>query len=129
MRKARLKSNFQACAVLALGPAAFATVNTSVCMAQPAADPHATLVLRKIPAGSHWFHGEVIAMAGASITLRDPKNPVMIRTFTYSTEIRDQMPQLLDQGGFQYSDMMKLHFDTQSNVALGVKGNPSKSTL
>jgi hypothetical protein len=138
MRKGRLKSTLRACAVLALGLAVFAAMKPSLCMAQQVIDsqvPHPldpqpaprAFVLRKTPAGSQWFRGRAITMTGAAITIRNPKNPRMIRTFTYSAEVEDQMQQHLDQGGYHFGDKVRVRFDSQNNEALAVNGKPSKS--
>ncbi len=91
--------------------------------------PQSRFLLRKPFTGPGWFHGEVIAMTGAAITVRDRKNERMIRTFTYAPELKERMQGLLDRGGYQYGDKVAIRFKPPSNVALAVKGKPSKSAL
>jgi hypothetical protein len=96
--------------------------------ADPRLAPRA-FVLGKTPSDSQWFRCRAIAMTGAAITLRDSKNPRMIRTFTYSAKVTDQMQQHLAQGGYHFGGKVKVRFDTQNHEALAVNGKPSKSAL
>ena len=74
------------------------------------------------------FTGAVLSSNGVSITVRSTgENTLLVRTFTYAPEIRDKMQQLLDRGGYQYGDKVTIESPPDSDVALSVKGKPSKS--
>lgn len=72
------------------------------------------------------FKGEVLNATVASITVRSRDNERVIRSFTYSPEVRDRMQQIIDKGGYQYGDKVEIETDPGSNVALHIKGKPSK---
>ncbi len=72
------------------------------------------------------FLGEVVQASAVSITVRSRENERVIRSFTYSAELREKMQRLLDSGGYQYGDKVEVQFQTGSDVALRIKGKPSK---
>jgi hypothetical protein len=69
---------------------------------------------------------EVLHMMTTGIQVRSLINGLEIRTFTYSDQIRDAMLKLLDQGGYQYGDKVEIQYQPGSDVALKIKGKPSK---
>lgn len=72
------------------------------------------------------FKGEVMNATPAAITVRSQENQRVIRTFTYSPGVRGKMQQLLDRGGYQYGDKVEIRYEPGSDVALRIKGKPSK---
>jgi hypothetical protein len=50
-----------------------------------------------------------------------------LHTFTYSPEIRDKMQTVFNAGGYQYGDKVVVWYQRGSNVALKIKGKPSKT--
>ncbi len=72
------------------------------------------------------FRGEVLHANSVQITVRSQENERMIQTFTYAPKVRDQMQQIIDRGGYQYGDKVEIEHQAGSNVALRVKGKPSK---
>jgi len=72
------------------------------------------------------FHGEVLHMTSAAITVRNAGNLRQLVTFSYSPAIRDRMQTLLNGGGYQYGDKVTVEFMAGSDVALKIKGKPSK---
>lgn len=72
------------------------------------------------------FKGEVISANSVSITLRGQDNPREIQTFTYSTEVRDQMIAILKQGGYRAGDRVTVEFLSGTTVAQHISGKPSK---
>lgn len=70
--------------------------------------------------------GEVMHANSAQITVRSQENERVIRTFTYSPKVREQVQQILDRGGYQYGDKVEIQYETGSDVALRIKGKPSK---
>ena len=73
-----------------------------------------------------WFRGEVTQASPASITVRSRENERLLRTFTYSPKVRAQMQKILDRGGYQYGDKVEIRYEAGSDVALQIKGKPSR---
>ena len=69
---------------------------------------------------------EVLHMMSTAIQVRSLVNEREIHTFAYSDQIRDQMQNLLDQGGYQYGDKIQIRYQPGTEVALKIKGKPSK---
>jgi hypothetical protein len=69
---------------------------------------------------------EVLYMMRTGIQVRSLINGLEIHTFTYSDQIRDAMLKLLDQGGYQYGDKVEIQYQPGTEVALKIKGKPSK---
>ncbi|MCU1342278.1 MAG: hypothetical protein JWN92_1701 [Candidatus Acidoferrum typicum] len=69
---------------------------------------------------------EVLHMMTTGIQVRSLVNGLEIHTFTYSDQIRDPMRKLLDQGGYQYGDKVEIQYQPGTEVALKIKGKPSK---
>ena len=72
------------------------------------------------------FKGEVIVFTAAAITVRSQNDERLIRTFSYSDAVRDAMQQILDRGGYQYGDKVIIECEKGSNVALRVRGKPTR---
>ncbi len=70
---------------------------------------------------------EVLHMMTTAIQVRSLVNGMEIHTFTYSDQIRDAMQKLLDQGGYQYGDKVEIQYQAGTEIALKIKGKPSKS--
>jgi hypothetical protein len=70
---------------------------------------------------------EVLHFMSNSIQVRSLANEREIHTFSYSDQIRDRMQKLMDQGGYQYGDKVKIWYVPGAEVALKIKGKPSKS--
>jgi hypothetical protein len=75
----------------------------------------------------NWMKGEVVRADANSIVVREQDNGMMIHTFTYTPEVQAQMQKLLDQGGYQYGDKVKILYQPGQTVALKVRGKPSKA--
>ena len=69
---------------------------------------------------------EVLSMMPAGIQVRSLENNLEIHTFAYSDQIREAMQKLRDQGGFQYGDQVEIEYQPGTEVALKIKGRPSK---
>ncbi|HET9401008.1 MAG TPA: hypothetical protein VFO34_08660 [Candidatus Acidoferrales bacterium] len=72
------------------------------------------------------FKGEVVSANSVSITLRGQDNPREIQTFTYSTQVRDQMLGILKQGGYRAGDKVTVEYLSGTTVAQHISGKPSK---
>jgi len=50
----------------------------------------------------------------------------MIHTFTFSPDLKDKMQAIVDKGGYQYGDRVKILHQAGQSVALKISGKPSK---
>ncbi len=75
---------------------------------------------------SQRFQGEVLHADAISMMVRDRKDPRFIRTFTYSLKVKQQMDKVLARGGYQYGDKVEIRYQAGEDVALAIKGRPSK---
>lgn len=65
-------------------------------------------------------------MSSQSLQVRDLTAVPALHTFTYSPAIRDKMQKVFDAGGYRYGDLVVLWYRSGTNVALKIKGKPSK---
>lgn len=72
------------------------------------------------------FQGQVVRADPVQIVVRPNEDSRFIRTFTYSPKARDHMLKLLDRGGYQYGDHVKIRYQEGSDVAQEIRGKPSK---
>ena len=49
-----------------------------------------------------------------------------VHTFTFAPEIRDRMQKVFSEGGYQYGDKVVVWYRQGTDVALKIKGKPSK---
>jgi hypothetical protein len=77
-------------------------------------------------AKGNWLKAEVIHADSNSIIVREQDNGMMIHTFTYTSDLQPQMQKLMDQGGYQYGDKVRILYQQGQTVALKVRGKPSK---
>jgi hypothetical protein len=69
----------------------------------------------------------VLHMLYQVIQVRSPNDMREIHTFTYSPEIRDKMQSVFNAGGYQYGDKVVVWYRHGTDVALKIKGKPSKT--
>lgn len=79
------------------------------------------------PTGLSKFEGTVMHANGVQITLKAMGNDLSIQTFPLSEAASLKMQQIIDKGGYQYGDKVKLEYDPQSMRVVKFKGKPSKS--
>ncbi|HEV8384805.1 MAG TPA: hypothetical protein VGQ11_08025 [Candidatus Acidoferrales bacterium] len=72
------------------------------------------------------FKGEVLSMTNVQIIVRSVENERAIRTFTYTPDVREKMQQIIDRGGYQHGDKVEIQHEPGSDVAIKIKGKPSK---
>ena len=65
-------------------------------------------------------------MLAQSLEVRSVSNPREVHTFTYSPELRPQMLTVQSAGGYQYGDKVVVWYRQGADVALKIKGKPSK---
>jgi hypothetical protein len=73
-----------------------------------------------------WLKGEVIHADTQTIIVSEQGNERMIHTFTVSPTLKDHMQSIVDRGGYQYGDKVKILHDHGETVALKVSGKPTK---
>jgi hypothetical protein len=61
-----------------------------------------------------------------SLQVRSFADVHTLHTFTYSPEIRDKMQKVFNAGGYQYGDKVVIWYRQGSEIALNIKGKPSK---
>lgn len=69
---------------------------------------------------------EVLHMSWTTIQVRSVANPREIHTFTYAATIRPKMQKLFNGGGYQYGDIVRIEYQPGAEIALKIKGKPSK---
>jgi hypothetical protein len=79
------------------------------------------------PTGLAKFEGTVMHANSVQITLRAMGNDLAIQTFPLSEAASAKMQQIIDRGGYQYGDKVKLEYDPTSLKVVKFKGKPSKS--
>lgn len=72
------------------------------------------------------FHGLVVSTTSVAITLRSDENPAQLQTFVLSPELRDRMIRIINKGGYQFNDRVTVEYKPGTDVALRLKGKPSK---
>ena len=66
-------------------------------------------------------------MSNQSLQVRDVDPVPALHTFTYSPAIRDKMQKIFDAGGYQFGDRVAIWYRSGTNIALNIKGKPTKS--
>jgi hypothetical protein len=61
-----------------------------------------------------------------SLQVRSLTDMREIHTFSYAPAIRGQMQQIHNAGGYQYGDKVVVWYEQGADVALKIKGKPSK---
>lgn len=69
---------------------------------------------------------QVLHMMPAAIQVQSVTDEREIRTLAYSDQIREQMLKLLEKGGYQFGDIVQIEYRPGTDVALKIKGKPSK---
>jgi hypothetical protein len=107
-----------ACAGLSLAsvPAANAQVNTNA--------PIAVKQRAKKPI---WLKAEVIHADSHTLMVREEANSLNVHTFTYADKAQKKMSKVLDAGGYQSGDRIKVLWMAGGSEALDIKGKPSKA--
>lgn len=72
------------------------------------------------------FEGTVLHADRAQVTVKALGNDMAIQTFALSAAAAEKMQQVVDKGGYQYGDKIKLEYDPQSMQVVKFKGKPSK---
>ena len=72
------------------------------------------------------FEGFVQHANTAQITVRAKGNDLSIQTFPLSDAASAKMQVIIDKGGYQYGDKVRIFYDPATLKAIKIKGKPSK---
>ncbi len=112
-----LRFAFLAAALLAL---------PAIAAAQVQVGDSIRITLKSPRAKTGTFKGEVIHSNALRMVVRSRENPRIVRTFTYAPELKEKMEKLHESGGFRYGDKVEIRHEPGRDVALRIKGKPSK---
>lgn len=115
MRPSSLRAALIAVAAVAFASAAAAQVETGRAIQQKA--PRVRV---------EKFKGEVLASNAYQIIVRSRENEKVVRTYTLNPQAKAEMLKVIDLGGYQVGDRVEVHHEPGSNVALKIKGKPSR---
>jgi len=90
-------------------------------------DTHSPIAVKVIPQKPLWMKATVVRADGRTIIVSEIANPRILHTFTYSGKSLDAITRVLDEGGYQVGDKVKIKYMPGSTVALDLRGKPSKS--
>ena len=79
------------------------------------------------PNGLAKFEGYVMSANRAQVTVKAMGDDMAVQSFPLSAAAADKMQQIVDKGGYQYGDKIKLEYDPESRQVMKFKGKPSKS--
>ena len=95
--------------------------------AAPARAQSSPIVVKQPKVKTQKFKGQVIHANRLQITVRSAANDRVIRTFQLSSELQEKMRENIDRGrGYQNGDKVEIHYAEGSDVAVKIKGKPSK---
>jgi hypothetical protein len=78
------------------------------------------------PNGLSKFEGTVLHANSVQITVKAMGNDLSIQTFPLGEAASAKMQVIIDKGGYQYGDKVKLEYDPESLRVVKFKGKPSK---
>ncbi len=107
---------------LALG---LALIPTPSARAQMSSSP--PLVVKQRKPRPVWLKAEVIHADSHTLMVRERANTLNIHTFTYADKLQKKMGRILDAGGYQEGDKVKVLWMAGGSEALDIKGKPSKA--
>jgi ABC-type sugar transport system substrate-binding protein len=110
-------------AALGLALAAFAAVAPSACAQM---DSSAPIVVKQQKVKPLWMKAEVIHADHNTLMVREAGKEMAVHTFTYGPKAAQQMQRVLDAGGYQRGDAIKIQLRPGQTVALAIKGKPSR---
>jgi hypothetical protein len=94
--------------------------------AQSSVNTNTPIVVKQKPSKAVWLKAEVVHADKHSIIVRERDNAMLIHTFTYSEKAQNKMDRVLDNGGYQSGDNVKIRWMPGGSEALDIKGKPSK---
>jgi hypothetical protein len=109
-------------------PSAAQTPSTLIPIAVDTAAPIVINAVKPkpLPAGIVKFQGYVVNANTAEITVRAMGNDMALQTFPLSKDASARMQQTIDKGGYQFGDKVTVIYNAANQVAVKIKGKPSK---
>jgi hypothetical protein len=89
-------------------------------------DSTGTVASKPLKSKPVWLKVQVIHVDHNSIIVREADNPMVVHTFTFDTKMAEQMEKVQAAGGFQRGDQVKIRHEPGKDVALAIRGKPSK---
>jgi hypothetical protein len=80
----------------------------------------------KTPSGT-WMKVEFLHADNNSMVVSEQGNERMIHTFTYNPDVKAKMQKIINAGGYQYGDKIKVKYTRGTAVAVKIHGKPSKA--
>src|ERR1700732_2576948 len=96
-----------------------------VACAQMSSTP--SIVVKKRAQKPVWLKAQFIHADNHTLMVREQANQMNVHTFTYADKAQRKMSKILDAGGYQTGDSIKILWVAGSSEALGFKGKPSKA--
>ncbi len=87
----------------------------------------APIVVKKKAQKPVWLKAQFIHADNHTLMVREQANQMNVHTFTYADKAQKKMGRILDQGGYQTGDPIKVLWMTGGSEALDIKGKPSKA--
>lgn len=113
---------------VAAAPARAQDPVTAVAVAAPIVIHEITPKKTKSPSGA-WMKVEFLHADNNSMVVSEQGNERMIHTFTYNADVKTKMQKIINAGGYQYGDKIKIRYAPGTTVALKIHGKPSKAAL
>lgn len=76
-----------------------------------------------------WMDAEILHADSNSMVVSEQGNERMIHTFTYAPAVKGKMQAIINSGGYQYGDKIKIKYTPGTTIALKIHGKPSKPTF
>ncbi len=84
------------------------------------------MTVKQVTPKAVWLKAEVIHADNNSIMVREQATDRAIHTFTYDDKIKDKMQQIVNAGGYQTGDKVKILYMPGQTIAMKIQGRPSK---
>jgi hypothetical protein len=105
---------------------ALAALTAAAPSARAQMDSSAPMVVKQQKVKALWMNAEVVRADRNTLTVREAGNEMALHTFTYGPKAAQQMQKVLNAGGYQRGDAIKVRFQSGHTVALAIKGKPSR---
>jgi hypothetical protein len=115
MTRSSIRVAFLAVLIVAAAPAFPAQAQSS----KPAKTKSPKVKLEK-------FKGQVLVFNTTQIVVQSTENTYFVRTFKFSPKLAPRMEKLAESGGYQSGDIVEVEYEAGSDVAVKIKGKPSK---
>jgi hypothetical protein len=112
-----------AAAILCAGAASLAPSPVRAQITGDSSDP--AVIVKQSAAKAEWLRAEVIHADQQAIIVREAGDEMKIHTFTYSQKAKDKISRVLNAGGYQTGDHVRIRWIPGTAEALDIKGKPS----